>query len=270
VENKEMLKLFEDISIIFKAQYQESLWMKYKNRLDDPISAVSLFLEGYAFERQGRSPAFSPASIEAVNYSKNYKDSKDFADKVWENFCNSLGNERLNFKLNPIYHEVSSCECVWCKLGSENVVSKSKQELSENLTRSAWERLVKIRGIGPKIASLFLRDIAICYNLAPTQERWLLQPIDVWVRRTVLLMNHHEMNKNIKNVEIAKWIAGNSKKPELCNQGMWYFGAKIAQSEFKLSKYLENTQYAKKATGEHVAALKSNAKAILELDFNLQ
>jgi hypothetical protein len=44
---------------------------------------------------------------------------------------------------------------------------------------------------------------------------------------------------------------------------MWYFGAKIAQTEFRLEKYLEDPQT---AIEQHTIALKANAQAILELE----
>ena len=47
------------------------------------------------------------------------------------------------------------------------------------------------------------------------------------------------------------------------NQGMWYFGAKIAKTEFMLEKCLANPH----ATIErHIIELKANAQAILEAE----
>jgi hypothetical protein len=43
---------------------------------------------------------------------------------------------------------------------------------------------------------------------------------------------------------------------------MWYFGAKIAQTEFRLDNYLEDPQA---TINKHIKTLQTNAQAILEL-----
>lgn len=69
--------------------------------------------------------------------------------------------------------------------------------------KEAWERLTSIHGIGSKIASLFLRDVVVWFGLAPnTADRWYMQPVDVWVRRTVSLLSR----SNMSDEDIAKRI----------------------------------------------------------------
>ena len=43
----------------------------------------------------------------------------------------------------------------------------------------------RIRGVGRKIASFFLRDTALRYQIEPATDRHLLQPGDLWIRRFV-------------------------------------------------------------------------------------
>ena len=54
----------------------------------------------------------------------------------------------------------------------------------------AFQHLDQGRGIGPKIASFFLRDLAVWFEIEPLQHRELLQPIDRWVRRYVSLLEN--------------------------------------------------------------------------------
>lgn len=70
------------------------------------------------------------------------------------------------------------------------------------------------------------------------------------------------MNKNTKNEEIAKWIVKKCNEPEFCNQGMWYFGARIAKTEFRLENYLKNPQT---SIEEHINSLKAKAQTVLAL-----
>jgi hypothetical protein len=205
--------------------------------------------------------------------------TEDFPLVVWHNFSNLLNDNGLNRKLNPLYpryplyHPTNSCNCIWCVLNGDNIIAISKQALRDGQTKNIWEKLKRIQGVGPKIASLFLRDVAIWYTLPPREDdngrfphkdddRWLLQPIDIWVRRIVVDLNKQYMNKNMKNEEIAKWIVKNCNEPEFCNQGMWYFGARIAKTEFQLENYLKNPQT---SIEEHINSLKANAQTVLEL-----
>jgi hypothetical protein len=224
MDNDKIIRLFEGLSDVFNVLYLKPLWQKYK--LYDTIDAASLFLEGYAFERQGRSTAFSPAAVESISRYRKAHVAGDFSLAVWENFSNLLKNQGLNPKLNPLcpkyplYHPTNSCNCIWCITNSENIIISSKDALSVGQTKEAWAKLVKIKGIGPKIASLFFRDVAIRYEkelrLPKDKDRWLLQPIDIWGRRIVMHLDK-TINKNAGYEELAKWIVSKSERPEYCN-----------------------------------------------------
>lgn len=259
----DMLEIFNDASTIFRKLYQEPFWRKYSDNLADPREAASMFLEGYGFERQGRNPSYSPAAADAI---KNSVIPSDFPRTVYKEFSNLLGNKGLNEKNNPLCHQISistptnPCDCIWCSLGKDNIVLSSKTDLENGQIGKAFDRLRKIRGIGNKISSFFLRDLAIEYDLGdliPYQDRWLLQPIDVWVRRIVQSLSE----RTISDKQIAQWVVDICKEanqnPEQCNQGMWYFGAKIAGSDYKWRKSLEDINFAKSLLNEHLAVLKS-------------
>jgi hypothetical protein len=53
--------------------------------------------------------------------------------------------------------------------------------------------------------------------------------------------------------------------PEKCNQGMWYFGARIAGSNFKLYKSLNDLGYANRLYQEHVKVLKDVATVAIDI-----
>jgi hypothetical protein len=280
MEEDEMLKLFADFSVVFKNFFQDPSWNKYENTLKDHLDAASLFVGAYGFEHQGRSPSYSPASIEAIKLSKGFGDSPDFPSIVWKNFSDSLPGKKLNPHLNPLYHildqtntnslchryaSTNSCRCIWCALEeSENLVLISKQDLEAGNIKDAWERLKRIRGVKGKIASLFLRDVAIWYGLTLGNDdnRWLLQPIDIWVRRVVTLLQKEE----ISDEQIARWIVENCKKPEHCNQGIWYFGAKIVGSDFGLNRAMINIDHVKDHLREHIAVLKTTSSAAMKFE----
>jgi hypothetical protein len=96
-----------------------------------------------------------------------------------------------------------------------------------------------IRGIGPKIASFFLRDVAICYEIGPDQDRELLQPVDRWILRFAQLLDDQ-----LPRSAVSQWMA---------NAGMWYFGARIAPKKFTYTRALGDPAYARQLAEEHVS-----------------
>jgi len=133
----------------------------------------------------------------------------------------------------------------------------------------AHDKIKEINGIGSKIASLFLRDVATFYNVFPSQDRHLLQPIDIWVRRIVKELGGPVLNPAEQNAETddaaRRWIVGQSSKasidPETVNQGMWYFATQIAGSYYRLQKSIHDAGYAKVIIAQHQHALKRAANA---------
>lgn len=125
-----------------------------------------------------------------------------------------------------------------------------------------------VNGVGPKIVSLFLRDVAIYYGIAVTSLRDRLQPIDVHVRRiTLSLMQVVGADDHVD--AIAPWIVSESQaagvSPELVNAGMWYFGSQIAGSEYRTLRALKDLPDARALVDKHVANLRQEAS-----DWNVQ
>src|SRR5205807_1553329 len=152
------LGFFETLSPLYWAQFQESGW-EYYEKDPSPRSALTLFLGGYAFERRGRAENYPHAALAAVQEA----DSLD-PQGLWESFEELLAGQPLNRNLNPLRHIGSAnCDCVGCVLASEpeqDIVVLIHQLLSSGNTRKAFATLNRIRGVGAKIASFFLRDVA--------------------------------------------------------------------------------------------------------------
>jgi len=83
-------------------------------------------------------------------------------------------------------------------------------------------------------------------NLKDKQNRHLLQPVDIWVERTIkTLANDYNLTKKL----VAKWIVNNSIQynlnPERINMGIWFFSSEIVGSEYRLNNMLKNLNEAK-------------------------
>jgi len=255
------LSFFVPISRLFQTRFQNPHWDRYPEVEKNQVEAVCLFLGAYAFERQGRNPSYAHAAVTAIEEARIcLYPGPNFKGVVRDKFSQSLQGQKLNWKNSPLAHnDGNGCDCVWCVFDGESLISAAKQSLLNGEVKPIWERLQRIRGVGPKIPSFFLRDLAVRYGLTPKKEdRHLLQPVDVWVRRTVQwLANKNKMTE----AEVAKWIVSHCGEPELANQGIWYFGAQIAQSELRLFEALRSRKYAKMLIEDHFKALKATVAA---------
>jgi len=99
----------------------------------------------------------------------------------------------------------------------------------------AWKCLVEIRGIGPKIASLYLRDIFDAFEIDESRvgNKAYLQPIDIWTRRgariiaEIFLMTSPKSDWDYAQVlvEVSERAGVRSS---LTNTGLWILGAQLA------------------------------------------
>lgn len=112
-----------------------------------------------------------------------------------------------------------------------NVTVYLKNKISENL-EEAFLVLVAMRGIGPKVASLVVRDIAWLYDMEsqiPAQHGIYLQPVDRWVRRVARCLWPELDQQDAPDWVIAKRISEKCAEHGVSgiqfNHGAWFFGA---------------------------------------------
>ena len=254
---KEWMGLFQKAGGFYRQMFMLPLWRTYPSHQESVTESLAIFLKGYAFERRGRRPDYPHAAADTVMEFGTELDPK----LVWENFKKQIRDEHLNRKNNPLYpssdpddignaiNKKSVIEAI-ARHKSEppRILAKHLSELVKNGdTIQAFEFLTSVRGVGSKIASFYLRDLADVtkINSSDIQERGLLQPIDVWVKRTV-----HRLTKQqrMEDTQIANWIVINAHScetsPEQINMGIWFYGAVMAGSKYRLYKTLENPKEA--------------------------
>lgn len=260
---RKKINFFEGIAVLFKAQFMDPLWKRYE--LENPKEALSLFLEGYAFSRNVRNLSYPHVAKSVLDKKTELPFPKEF----WKKFKEELGSEKPNEKLNPLCHTDKGCKCALCVLRQEgyeskpNIVTVSRQLLENGEVQKTYKVIKRIRGIGPKITSLFLRDVADWFHVqVENSNRYLLQPIDAWVRRTVEVLSPNDGKRRDK--DIGTWICEESRKfnanPEKVNQGIWYFGSQIAYSKFRLKKTLADEKYAYQLLCNYMDTLQGVAK----------
>ena len=253
---QQWLQIFHYVSCFYRYMLMIPLWNKYPNYQNSIIDSLAIFLEGYAFERQGRRPDYFHAAVDSLIACNNNLTPHC----VWNNFRQRLNNQRLNHRNNPIYPSSNpdNIRNINNKMSVIEVVSSFQNRVTlsqgiynliiqnQDITQS-FNLLRRIRGIGNKIASFYLRDLVVVLNinLINIQNRWLLQPIDIWVERIVQYLAR---NRNISRTQVASWIVTNSLNyslnPEYINMGMWFYCSIIVTSEYRLNRSLHNINMA--------------------------
>jgi ribosomal protein S13 len=224
-------------------------WKKFPCYEKNWIQALKLFISSYAFERSGAPRSYKNAAIQALEKCMESLSAEDASQKVWEKFQEILNSADLNAKLNPLNPGGSKCDAVaFCKRAAAsedcNIYLFLLRKIQANKIEEAHKMLMEIRGIGPKIASLFLRDVAIAEKIEITNldDRHLLQPIDVWLERIAQILADQKIEKR----NVGKWLVDLADKAGCCalrlNAGSWYFGSQVAQTESQLKCDLKNMQ----------------------------
>jgi len=253
---QQWLQMFQDVSCFYRHMLMLPLWNKYPNYQNSIVDSLAIFLEGYAFERQGRRPDYFHAAVDSLIACNNNL----AANCVWNNFRLRLNNQRLNHRNNPIYpssnpdniqninNKMSVIEAISSFQNSVTLSQKIYNLIIQNQDIiQSFNFLRKIRGIGNKITSFYLRDLVVVLNLnlINIQNRELLQPIDIWVERTVQYLAG---NRNMSKTQVANWIVTNSLQynlnPEYINMGIWFYCSLITNSEYRLNRSLQNINMA--------------------------
>jgi hypothetical protein len=251
------MKFFENIGENFYLElYLKPTWKKFDYG-KTPEQSAALFLSTYAFERQGADPSYAPAACDTVQDCKDVFGqtvTEAMEKKLWKDFVQRLRQESLNKERNPLYYEGSQWPLLRV-MREGSLVETTRNLLVKNNAREAFDFMCGIRGVGPKISSFFLRDLKEAFRINQSlDDRELLQPIDIWVRRTI---QHIRNDRSGGDKQIAKFIVENSKNPELVNMGIWLFAAVICRSRYKHTQCLQDLNIAQRETKNYLADAKN-------------
>lgn len=116
----------------------------------------------------------------------------------------------------------------------KNILKFIIEKIRAKKINEAYENLDGIWSIGPKIASLILRDIVYIYKLEKYLDKkdyYFLQPIDTWVHKIsqkIGLVNKDKIYKN-EAKDITNKCFEFGVNPIHYNQGAWHIGANSLQ-----------------------------------------
>lgn len=212
----------------------------------DWLTALVQFITAYAYERQGAPSAYRTLANDAlVSVGSEFsRPGARFASRVWMEFRDRARKTDLsvNAKVNPLNDEgaannVSAPRFVATLARFQhNILRWSKAMIERGDAENALSRLQTIRGIGPKIAAFYLRDVARFFEL---EERpgWCFQPIDVWTRRTAsywgeLLDRRVHRDRDAAHLLADLAVAAGVRGSDL-NVGSWILGSQLTNGDLR-------------------------------------
>jgi len=287
-------KFFAMLGDLFEARFLRPLWQRYPSRESDDWEAIGLFLDGYAFARQGARPDYSHVAVDVVQELARqgyHLTDKKTAHLAWYNFSSKLNDQKLNHANNPLCpcetsyerkHKGNTFQTVTNKKSviefiadtvvtglPPNIVVLARDGLELDSVKGVHSKIREINGIDSKIASLFLRDVAIFYDMLcfkDRKDRCLLQPVDIWVRRTYEKLMQQGNTSEKDTDKIREWILQESLqvgvRPEAVNEGIWYFSSQVAGSEYRMSNALNDLGYAEALLDQYIQAMRREVLAL--------
>lgn len=277
-----MFSRFEQLSSLFIRRIMMPTWIASGEVESDSWSSLRVFVSGYAFERLGRAQDYSHAAADTIDELRSRRFCPERGPEVWQIFSNKLGGTSLNHANNPLcpcrteykrkyrgeerrstVGKQSVIDIAANELGNRPLVAWAKSQIENHHIPDAHKTLRKINGINNKLASLFLRDVVLKYQLIASEHRELLQPMDRWVRFLVQELN---ACRTMDDKRCARYVVTNAKEPERANAGMWYFCAIIASSsKYVVVRCLREERYFDEMARRHILRLENDVEAAQRL-----
>jgi len=201
--------LFFILSYSFYQGRRDEISSQFEKRAKD---ALDLFLK----------------SNEILSTSGSKITDKNTLKERYGNLYNALKEKKVN-KEGDRLMVISLVNFIQSR-NQKNMLTFLIEKIKSGTISEAYKNLDEIWSIGPKIASLILRDIVYIYELETVLNKndyYFLQPIDTWVHN--LSKKVGLINKDKIYNDEAKDITDRCFEFEInsihYNQGAWYIGA---------------------------------------------
>jgi hypothetical protein len=258
-EQKEITKRLSYGSNLFRSYFYKD--DSFKGQFEDNHQALICFFENYAYQRQGAAPAYSEIAVKSLKnrFSRGAR-SVTIADakEVWKDYQEIARNEYNNLGVNRTHNPMCSDNgllTVMAKKNITNLASHIKSLIQNNQTKEAHELVDDIRGIGPKIASLYLRDIAYLGRIPENRikDQYCLQPVDTWIEQTLSIIFGDRKPKVLRKKQemIVNLCEIANVSPIAFSQGAWMLGSQVA-GDFSTFQQLAKGRNAKAIIKEHI------------------
>lgn len=231
----------------------------------DAFSALLNFVTSYSYEREGSPRAYRTIARSVINdvFKGNIKKiTQKEVDSAWILYKKIAEEDYSGQGLNETHNPMKSDKGVLKRLaekGERNIYNYVKTLLKEGQVEKAYAFIFSIRGVGHKITSLYLRDIAYI-ELEPAKHyHHLFQPIDTWIKQAIkIILSYTSKEAPTKTSDkqkqklIVELCRGAECSPIDFNQGAWYLGSVIAKDYGTFKDVIKNREKAKRLIIEKI------------------
>jgi len=209
----------------------------------------------YAFERAGSPSIYRKSAKEAFRVNRDWLENRerwsiDIENKIFETFiqvCKDNYLENYNLKNNPMSSsnggQLSMIRFAWYETENNSIASWAATCINNDDLSIAFEKLRKIRGVGSKISSFYLRDIYILSGNTNRniRDRHLIQPIDVWTRRAArCFLNDQDASDEKCATFLTEYEDNIGMLSGSLNIALWVLGSQIAEDEKTFIEFVQD------------------------------
>ncbi|MEA2553240.1 MAG: hypothetical protein QOJ65_1416 [Fimbriimonadaceae bacterium] len=212
--------------------------------LCDPVGCLRAIFTEYAFARRGKDRHdLATMAVEALRRATQVTDLFSQPDGVllWHAFqevCLERGKKPMEQLNRGVVQGIAElAQEIHFEGGSGSIAlwivdAARKTGRIEN----QFMRIVDVRGAGPKLSSLLLRDIVYLFNLEDRIEpmdRLYFQPIDRWTRviAEFVVQDYDDPADWILAGKLSKIARKSGAKGTLFNMGVAYYGTRVVHSD---------------------------------------
>ncbi len=228
-----------------------------REALDLPVSSLQIFFGHYAFARRGKDrDELASAATTAINRLFAEQDPAEIlgaedGEGLWTMFaaiCDDRGrkaNEAQNRGLLQGMLELSQEIFREDGIGSIGgwIVDAAEQT---GRIEDEFNRIVDIRGVGPKSTSTFLRDVIHifgCEDKIDPADRIYFQPVDRWIRAIAQVIvpepNMDQAADWIVAGKVSKYTRRAGASGIRFNMGTTHFGQRVVREPERFNDEIE-------------------------------
>lgn len=229
-----------------------------KSGLSDPYLCLKTIYSHYAFSRRGKDRLdLSRIAVQALEQTARPAQFSLFlaerdASRLWDEFS-TLCEQQSRKPLEQLNRGVISglaelAQEIYRTNGNGSIADWVVSGIAtDERLEPAFERIVDIRGVGPKITSLLLRDIVLIHGLenrVSPIDRLYVQPIDKWIRLIVpYVIEEPDIGDAADWIlagKLAKYARHGNVSGIRFNIGVTAFGTREARHPMNFDTALEN------------------------------
>jgi hypothetical protein len=211
--------------------------------LCDPVGCLRVIFQEYAFARRGKEKQeLGSLAVQALKRATLIKEllGQEDAVFVWEAFEEVCAEERqkpMEQLSRGILQGMPELAQEIQREGGSGSIALWVVDAARRTGRieNQFMRMVDVRGVGPKLSSLILRDVVYLFNLEDRidpVDRLYFQPVDRWTRvvSEFVVEDYDDPADWILAGKLSKVARKSGAKGTMFNMGVTFYGTRVVHS----------------------------------------